>query len=328
MEKVFITGGSGLLGSHIIRELLDRNYAVCALIEPGTDPFTIANLPIQKAQGNILDPESYKHLLTGCDYLIHAAASTAIWPTRSEQIREINLKGTQNMCTSAMEAGIKKIIHVGTANSFGSGTKDHPGDEETPFNAGSYNLEYINSKYLAHQWIMDRVKDQQMPVTVVNPTFMIGPFDSRPSSGEMIRSFYLGKIPGVTPGGRNFIYAGDAAVGVVNALEKGKIGESYILGNQNMNYPEFFSLLGSVLNKKPPTRSVPKWLMMGVAHINALIANTFRLTPRTFPAMVKIAYDEQFFSPAKAIREIDLPQTPVSQAVKECFTWLKENKYL
>ena len=328
MSRVFITGGTGLLGSNIIRELLARNYEVTALVEPQVDPITIKNLPVELIPGDILNPESYESALQSCDFLIHAAASTSIWPTRSTKVREINITGTQNMMNSALRFGLKKMVHVGTANTFGFGDAKAPGHEGKAFNSAHYGLDYIDSKHFVHHWILEQVKQHNLQAVIVNPTFMIGPYDSKPSSGEMIVSFYKGRIPGVTPGGRNFIYAIDAAKGVVNALEKGTIGESYILGNRNLNYKDFFAILGSALDKKPPKLSVPKWLMLGVAHLNVAFAKLVRKNPRTFPTMVRIAYDEQFFSAAKAVREIDLPQTDIEVAVLDCFNWLKDNHYL
>ncbi len=328
MKHVFITGGTGLLGSNIIRELLARKYRVTALVEPKIDPFTINKLAIRIVTGDILNPDTYEEAMSSCDFVIHAAASTAIWPNRSEIVNRINIDGTQNICNSVKKLGIKKMVHVGTANTFGFGSKENPGNETTEFNSSGYGLDYIDSKHTVHHWILDQVANHKLPAVIVNPTFMIGPNDSKPSSGEMIRSFYQGKVAGYTPGGRNFIYACDAAVGVVNAIEKGQIGESYILGNQNLNYKDFFEIAGRVLNRKPPRFSPPKWLMLLVANINAAIARVGGFAPRLYPVMVTIAFDEQFFSSAKAVKEIDLPQTPIDQAILECFTWLKENNYL
>lgn len=328
MSKVLITGGAGLLGSNTIRVLLERKYDVVALVEDGLTTFTIDKLPIQIITGDILDPNSYESIMSECDFVIHAAASTSVWPTRSETVNKINITGTQNICNSVKKLGLKKIVHVGTANTFGFGNSKNPGNEETAFNSKRYGLDYIDSKYKVHHWILDKIKSDNLPATIVNPTFMLGPYDSKPSSGEMVRNFYLGKIPGYTPGGRNFIYVKDAAIGVVNALEKGGIGESYILGHRNMNYKEFFALMSETLNCKAPKLSLPKWVFMIVAHLNVMFAKIGGFAPRTFPSLVHIAYDEQYFSPSKAVNEIDLPQTPIEQAVKECYTWLKENNYL
>jgi dihydroflavonol-4-reductase len=328
MQRVFITGGTGLLGSSIIRELLKRQYSVTALVEETVNPFTIHELSVDIFRGDILKPESYESEMAKCDFVIHSAASTSVWPNRSEIVNKINIEGTQNICNSARNLGLKKIIHVGTANTFGFGSKSDPGNELIEFNSGAYGLDYIDSKYKVHHWILEQVKTFDLPATIVNPTFMIGPNDTKPSSGEMIRSFYQGKIFGYTPGGRNFIYSCDAAIGVVNALEKGKIGESYILGNQNLNYKEFFKIVSDVLDKKPPKFSPPKWLMMTIATLNTFIARIGGFAPRLYPTMVTIAFDEQFFSAEKAVREIDLPQTPIDVAIKNCFNWLNDNNYL
>jgi len=328
MSKVFITGGAGLLGSNIVRELLNRNYEVVSLVEKGLETFTIDKLPIRIITGDILDPNSYEPDMKSCEFVIHAAASTSVWPVRSKQVNRINITGTQNICNSVSKLGLKKMVHVGTANTFGFGNSENPGHEEKPFNSAGYGLDYIDSKHKVHHWILDQIQKTQLPATIVNPTFMLGPHDSKPSSGEMVRNFYLGKIPGFTPGGRNFIYVKDAAIGVVNALEKGEIGESYILGNKNMNYKDIFVLMGEVLDRKPPKLSLPKWMFMLIARINVRVARIGGFTPRTFPALVNIAYDEQFFSSAKAVRDLDLPQTPIIQAIEESFNWLKDNNYL
>jgi len=159
-----------------------------------------------------------------------------------------NITGTQNICNSVSKLGLKKMVHVGTANTFGFGTSENPGNEEKPLTSAGYGLDYIDSKHEVHHWILDQIQEIQLPATIVNPTFMLGPHDSKPSSGEMVRNFYLGNIPG--------------------------------------------------------------------------------FTPRTFPALVNIAYDEQFFSSAKAVRDIDLHQTPIIQDIEESFNWLKDNNYL
>lgn len=328
MNTVFITGGAGLLGSNIVRELLSRDYKIIALVEKGSRIFTIDKLDIQIVTGDILKPLSYESEMANCDFVIHAAASTSIWPVRSRLVNRINIDGTQNICRSVSKLGISKLVYIGTANTFGYGNSKNPGHEEKPFNSSGYGLDYIDSKHKVHQWIIEQISNKQLPATIVNPTFMLGAYDSKPSSGEMVKNFYLGKIPGYTHGGRNFISVKDAAIGVVNALEKGKIGESYILGNQNMSYKDFFTLMGEVLDRKPPKLSLPKSLFMLIARINVIVAKIGGLTPRTFPAMVRIAYDKQFFSSAKAVREIDLPQTPISQAIEESFKWLKDNNYL
>jgi len=202
---------------------LRRGYSVRAFIQPDSKSLTIEGLNIEKIKGDILSITDLKQALSGCSYLIHAAASTSIWPSRSAAVQKVNIEGTRNVISAALECRVEKMVYVGTANSFNPGTIDNPGDENSPYKGKCYNMDYIESKYFAQQDILAAVTEKGLPAVIVNPTFMLGPYDSKPGTGEMILTVAAGKMPGYTRGGRNFIYVKDAATGVVNALEKGEV---------------------------------------------------------------------------------------------------------
>ena len=322
--KIFITGGDGFLGSNLVRELIKRGHSIKVLVQPGRQTNTLDGLDIERVEGDLLNLDQLKEVARGSDAIYHVAANTSIWPSKSEMVNKINIEGTRNIISLSKELKIKKLIYVGTANSFSFGTKDNPGIEGTPYIAGKYGLDYMDSKYKAHQIVLDAVKDG-VPAVVVNPTFMLGPYDSMPSSGAMIIAVYQQKLPGYAPGGRNYICVKDAAIGIANALEKGKVGESYIIGNKNLSYKEAFSLIASVLDVKPPKISMPKLAVLAYGKISMLIYRITGNKPVVSYPMAKIACDTHYFSAAKAVKELGLPQTSLEVGIKESFNWLVSN---
>jgi dihydroflavonol-4-reductase len=326
--KVLLTGADGFLGSNITRELLDQGYEVRALVVPGRQHLTLQGLAIERFEGNLLKSSDILEAATGCDFVIHAAASTSVWPTRNRLVNKINIEGTENIIQAVLKLKIQRLIYVGTASSFGFGTKEEPGDETQPYLSDRYKLDYVDSKYRAQQMVLEAVHKDRLPAVVVNPCFMFGPYDSMPSSGAMIVAVCMGKIPGYTPGGRNYIYVKDVARGIVNALRKGRIGECYILGNQNLNYEEVFKLIATTTGSKIPTLRIPSLLTKAYGLFNSLIGKVSGKPPTLSYNLACIACDDQYYSPAKAVKELEIPQTPLSVAVKDAFDWLKEHKYL
>ncbi len=328
-KKVLVTGADGFLGNNIVRELLSRGYEIRAFIEPSRQPKTLEGLPdLTFFRGDLLNPEDVEQAMEGYPFVIHAAANTTVVPARSEIIRRVNLDGTRHIIAAAIKHKIERMVFIGTANTFGFGSKENPGYEGTPYNGGQYGLDYMDSKYEAFLELMTAVKDLNLPAVVVNPTFMLGPYDVKPSSGAMIVNLYQGKVPGYTRGGRNYIYVKDAAIGVVNALEKGRIGESYIIGNANMSYKEAFFLIADTIGAKRPSVYFPPFATKAFAVLLTLVAKLQGKLPNISLPMAKIGCDEHYFTAAKAIREIDLPQTPLSIAIRESFEWLRDNGYL
>lgn len=324
--KIFVTGGDGLLGSNLVRILLDRGHELRVFVQPGRTVNSLDGLNLKKAEGDLLNYESLKAAAGEVDAIFHLAASTSIWPSRNEMVNRVNIEGTRNILRLAKESDVKKLVHVGTANTFSFGTKENPGREDTAYKGLQYGLDYMDSKWKAHQLVMEAVKEG-LPALVVNPTFMLGAYDSVPGSGAMILAVYSQKLPGYAPGGRNYICAKDAAKGIANALEKGKTGESYIIGNENLSYKEAFGKMAVELGVKPPTRSIPKWALLVYGRFGSLLAGITGRKPTVSWPMAKIACDAHYFSAEKAVRELDLPQSPIEEGIRESFNWLKNNGY-
>ncbi len=328
-KKVLVTGADGLLGSNLVRELLGRGYQVRAFLLPDSPSRTLDSLDIERYEGNILRIADLEEAMQGCSHLVHAAANTNIWPNRSEIIRKVNIEGTKNIAEAALKSGIQRMVYIGTANSFGFGPKENPGDETRPYESDIYGLDYQDSKYQAQQYILEQVREKQLPALIINPTFMLGPYDSKPSAGAMILAIYHRKVPGFAPGGKNYVYVKDVAVAIANALDgKGRVGECYIAGHENLNFKEAFTKIAEITGVKPPAISFPKSILKLYGRIGSLMGNITGKAPTVSYPMTQISCDEHYFNPQKAVKELNMPQTGLEVAVKEAFAWFKKNGYL
>ncbi len=323
--KIFITGADGFVGSNLVRELLKRGHDLVAFIHHGQHPHTIEDLPITFIHGDVLHPDTIHQAMQGCDGLVHSAAHLGVWPYYSEIQRKVNIDGTRYVMEAALEHGLKRIVFIGTANSYGFGNRQNPGDETRPYNSGNYGLGYMDTKREAQDLVLSMVKERGLPAVVVNPTFMFGPYADASGARQMIDRIFHGKMSGYTPGGRNYVAVKDVCVGIANALERATPGSCYLLGNQNMSYKEIFEDIAEVLGVAPPKTAIPGFVVRLFGLAVTAIARLKGKAPQISYRMCRISLDENFYTPAKAIRELDLPQTPIKIAIKETFDWLKEN---
>jgi dihydroflavonol-4-reductase len=327
--EILVTGPDGVLGSNLVRELLKRNYFVSVLLEPGKDPITLKDLPINRFYGNILDKNALESAFVNKEIVFHCAASTSMFPARSEIVNKVNIEGTQNVVDLSLKHSIKKLIYVGTANSFGYGTsQENPGKEGNPYVSAKFGLDYMDSKYYAQQLILTAVREQNLPALVVNPTFMIGPYDSRPSSGAMVLGIYNRKVPGYTVGGKNYVAVKDVTIAMANAITLGKIGECYIVGNVNLGYKEAFEKIAKTVGVKAPQRKLSTSIVKTYGSLNSFFAKVFGYYPAVTKELAVISCENHFYSPEKARKELNMPTTPIEVAIKECFDWFEQNGYL
>lgn len=325
MSKVLVTGADGMLGSNIVRLLLKNNYEVRVLLLPKSPSTSLDGLDIEKIEGNILSPQDVQAACNGCNAVIHTAANTNIWPNRSEIVRKVNYDGTVHLVQAAQNNNVERFVFIGTANSFGFGSKEQPGDETQPYRCEKYGLDYMDSKLAAQNYVLQQAADNDFPALTVNPTFMWGLYDSKPGAGEMIRAVYQGKVPGYAVGGRNYVHAQDVATAAVNALRMGRIGQSYIAGHRNMDYKEAFGLIATTIGVKAPTLPVPPFAGLLYGRIGSWYGNIFNKKPTVSYPMAQISCDGHYFTSAKAVKELAMPQTKIEIAITDCFNWMKEN---
>lgn len=326
--KILVTGPDGVLGSNLVRELLSRDHQVSVMLidEKGSYP-TLDGLDIQRFYGNILNAEELDTAFTGQEVVIHCAASTSVFPARDAFVNKVNIEGTNNVIEAALKNNIQRLVYVGTANSFGFGTLENPGKEGNPYTSIKYGLDYMDSKRYAQENVLDAVQKRNLPAIIVNPTFMIGPYDSKPSSGAMVVAIKNGKVPGYTGGGKNYVAVKDAAFAIANAVTMGRIGECYILGNVNLTFKEAFNLIAETIGSKAPKRQLSDFMVKSYGGVNSFLAKIYKFQPAVTKELATISTEKHYYSPDKARKELKLPETPLKVAIKECHDWLDENGY-
>lgn len=325
-QKVLVTGANGFLATNIILELLKRGYSVRGLMRPGRKAQkVIPKNRVEFITGDLLNKKSLKEAVKGCTYIINAAAKATVWPRKSKEVEEINFNGTVNLVKAAKEEKIKKFIHIGTANSFGFGSKEEPGDETKPFMGEKYNVSYMSSKKEVQDYLLIQA-EKKFPVVIINPTFMLGPYGV--TSNQFIIQIKKGKVPGYTRGGKNFVDVRDVAVATVNSINKGKRGECYITGGENLDYKTIFKKIAKGVFAKTPSIKFPCWLAKLYGTINGWKGNISGKDPKITYTTAKISCDEHYFSSKKAIKVLDLPHTPIEKSIKDAYEWLREEGYI
>lgn len=322
--KTLITGASGLLGNHLTRELLSRGHQLRVMIENENAAQGLEELGVERIVCDIRDPLQVKGCASGMDVVIHAAASTTVWPNHSDKVYEVNVRGTENLIEESLQSAVKRFIFVGSACAFGWGNRQSPGTEHTNYGRFNYQIDYYETKLMAQLAVLKAVRERGLPAVVVNPTFMVGPHDYKLNAARLIHSIIHRKVPGFPPGGRNFVFAKDVAVAICNAIEMGSIGECYILGNENMSYRDFFKTVGEVSGRRVPSLQVPAILVLLVGMFQSVIASLSGHPPQISFQMARGSCRHAFYSSEKARKHLNLPCTPISGAIRETIEWLKD----
>ena len=330
---VLVTGANGFLGRHIVAELLRRNYAVRALVRPEsrTAPAPLpplSALPIECRTGDLRQPATVAGAADGCAAIIHAAALAQVNPARHPAVWAVNDAGTAAVLALARQAAVERFVYVGTANVFGFGTPAHPGNETRPYAGARYGLDYMDSKHAATARVLRAVADERLPAVLVHPTFMLGPGDAKPTSNALLLELYRGRLLGYPAGGKNYVHVRDVAVATVNALNLGRVGHSYILGNQNLSYRDAFQLMARVMGIPAPRWAIPAVVAQLYGAGCDVQARLSGRPAQLNSAMVAVANDGHYFSAQKAIAELSMPQTALEQAIQEAIAWFKDHRYV
>jgi len=326
-EKVFVTGADGMLGAHICRELIQRQYEVTAMVLPHRKHSVLAGLDLKVVYGDVLDKNALEEHMVACQQVVHIAALTTVWPRRSALVRAVNFEGTQNVMQVATKYNYSRMVHIGSASSFAYGNRKSPGNEQNN-TLGDYGVDYMQSKFNAQQLLLHAHQQSGFPVVIVNPTFMVGAYDSGPSSGKVLLELLNNKLPAYAPGGRNFVCTNDVAVAAVNALKLGTIGQCYIAGGENLTYAEFLQKSCQVINQPFKLRAAPATLLQLIGLASSTLARLSGSPPKLSFTMALIACKEQYYEAHKAKEELQMPQTDLKDGIAACVAWFKANGYV
>ncbi len=326
--KVLVTGANGLLGVNLVRALIQANMEVKAFVRPSANLKSLKDVPCQLWRGDIQVYEDLYKALSDCDAVVHAASTTSVLPMDFAYYKKINFNSTKNIVQAVLHQNNKKLIYVSTANVFGPGSKENPGSESSPFTLGHYKSGYINSKYMAQQYVLKNVVEYNLNAVVVNPTFIIGPYDSKPSSGKMILHGLNHGIQWYPSGGKNFVHVQDVAQGIIRALHMGRNGHCYLLTGENLTYQEFFSQLNQVSGRKPFQIRVPKALIRAAGGVSD-VWSTLMNQPLAFnKTNAQLLCLDNYYTGEKAAQEFSLQTTPVKKGIEEAVSWFRKENYI
>jgi dihydroflavonol-4-reductase len=326
--KVFVTGATGFIGASLARELLRDGYEVRALARPASDRSNLKGLDLEICEGDLRDSDSLHRGLKGCEILFHAAADYRLWTRNPDQMYEINVGGTRNILEAALDHGLSRVVYTSSVGTLGNPGNGLPGDEETPVTLGDMVGHYKKSKFLAEREAESFLK-KGLPLVIVNPSTPVGALDIKPTpTGRIIVDFLNRKMPAYLDTGLNIIDVVDCARGHILAAREGRIGEKYILGNENLTLQRIFAMLGEITGLAAPRVRLPYTPILLAAYVNEAISRLTGKEPLIPLAGVQMARKFMFFDPSKAVRELGLPQRPVVESLRTAVAWFRDNGYV
>jgi dihydroflavonol-4-reductase len=327
MKKVLVTGGTGFIGSNLAVALLREGCHVRILRRENSDPRAIGNADVEHCLGDVRDIQSLKLAMRGCDTVFHTAAVVSFWRREREKMYEVNIQGTANVVHAAQETNIQKMVHTSSIAAIGFPEQGKLADEFNEFNWEPYDVGYRISKHRAEREVYHGLK-HGLQAVMVNPSVVVGPRDIRFNGGQIIRDVYRKRIFYYVAGGMNVVFVDDVVGGHIAAARQGRIGERYILGGENLAHRQVFGITAEVVNGIAPILRIPTPVVLGLARVVETVANIANTKPWVSKELVSGAGLMNFYSSAKAERELGYSITPFREAVAQTFSWYRGNGYL
>jgi len=326
--RSFVTGGTGFIGGAVVRRLVEAGHEVRALVRPGADTRQIDGLPIEPVPGDLRERESLRKGITGCGWVFHVGALYSYWGHRWEEFYQVNVEGTRRLLEVCRGEHVQRVVYTSSIAALGVHNDRSAATEETPATMADRIGPYQRSKLLAQE-VAGEFARQGLPVVIVNPSSSVGIGDLKPTpTGQIIVDFLKGRIFGYVDTGLNIVDVEDVAAGHLLAAERGRVGERYILGGENLTLKQILDLLSEVSGRPPVRLRIPHWVAQGWSYVDVALA---KLNPKRVPAAtpdkVRLSRRYEFFSPEKAIRELGLPQTPARVALRKAVEWYRAHGY-
>ncbi len=319
MKPALVTGASGFLGWHVARVLVERGYSVRALVRPGS---RVEELDLERATGDLRDPASLERAVSGCGLLFHVAADYRLWAKDPGELYRSNVDGTRNLLEAARRAGIERVVYTSTVGCIGI-PHDGVGDETTPVALSDMAGDYKRSKFLAEQVALEYARGG-FPVVIVNPTAPIGDHDVKPTpTGRIVLDFLNGDMPAFIDTGLNVVDVRDTAEGHVLACERGRAGERYILGSENLTLEQILVELAGITGHKPPRMKLPYAVAWCAGACSTAWAGVTGTPPRVPMDAVRMARKKMWVTHEKARRELGFEPGPARIALARAVQWFE-----
>ena len=328
-QIALVTGATGFVGSAIIRQLIKSGHQVRVLIRSISNRLNVENLPVEIFVGDLTDRSSLERALKGCTSLFHVAADYRLWVPEPEDMYENNVRGTQNIMLEALKARVQKIVYTSSVATLMPNANRTSANEDCSACLEDMIGHYKRSKFLAEAAVLQLVEERGLPAIIVNPSAPVGPRDVKPTpTGRVIADAVSGRMPAYVNTGLNVVHVDDVAKGHLLALRRGKIGERYILGGQDMTLKEILSEIASITGQKPPRVCIPHKVILPLA---CLSEGWARLSgqgePRVTLDGVKMAKKYMFFSSIKAEQELGYNPRPAREALRDAANWFQQHGY-
>src|SRR5580698_6063319 len=328
----FVSGATGFLGSHVARVLVEQGAELRLLVRPTSDLRNIADLRADRVVGDLRDPASIEKAVSGCDVAFHVAADYRLWVRDSGAMYRSNVEGTRSLLESARKQHVKRIVYTSSVATMGFGSGSNKGkvaDEESPVTLADMIGHYKRSKFMAEQVAVDAARSG-VDVVIVNPTTPIGERDIKPTpTGRIVVDFLKRKFPAYVETGLNLVDATVCAQGHIAALEKGKSGERYILGGENLTLKQILDRLGKITGLPSPKIKLPYFFAFATGVIDeAFTGRLLQREPRATVDTVRMGRKKMFASSDKAERELGWKIVPVEGALRRAVEWFQANRYV
>jgi dihydroflavonol-4-reductase len=319
VKPALVTGASGFLGWHVARLLLERGYPVRALVRPGS---RVAELAVEIVTGDLRDRDSLERAAAGCGLVYHVAADYRLWAKNPQELYDSNVEGTRHLLEAARKAGVERVVYTSTVGCIGV-PHGGIGDETTPVSLDDMAGDYKRSKFLAEQVALEFARGG-FPVVIVNPTAPIGDHDVKPTpTGKIVLDFLNGDMPAFIDTGLNVVDVRDTAEGHLLACERGRPGERYILGSENLTLAQILGKLAAITGRKAPTMKLPYAVAYCAGVCSTAWAGITGKPPRVPLAAVRMARKKMWVSHEKASRELGFAPGPAETALKRAVQWFE-----
>ena len=326
--RALVTGATGFVGAAVARALCRAGWQVRALSRPGSDRRNLRQLPIELATGDLHDPASLEKALVGCDALFHVAADYRLGVADPQQLYRTNIEGTRNLLEAARRARLARVIYTSSVAAVGLPADGSPGTEDTPVALTDMVGHYKRSKFLAEELVRELVR-AGLPAIIVNPSTPIGPGDLKPTpTGQMVLDAAAGRTPAYVDTGLNVVHVDDVAAGHLLAFERGRVGERYVLGGENMSLHEILVQICRLADRHPPRIRLPHAALLPVAYASEALARITGRGTRVTVEAVRMSRKRMYFSSAKAARELGYRWRPPAAAFEDALAWFREQGML
>jgi len=327
-DRVVVTGASGFVGSAVARAALARGYDVCTTLRASSNHANVEDLGCEIAIADMRDQQAMESALKGARYLFHVAADYRLWARDPGEIVRNNLEGTRATMQAALNAGVEKIVYTSSVATL-KPIEGQPADETSRHDETTVIGAYKLSKVVAERLVEKLIAENGLPATIVSPSTPIGPRDIRPTpTGRIIVEAATGKIPAFVDTGLNLAHVDDVATGHFLALDKGQIGERYILGGEDVSLQHMLAVIANLAGRKAPTIKFPRGPLYPLAYAAETIAKLTGKEPFLTADALNMSKYRMFFSSAKAKRDLGYTARPYSDALTDAFAWFKQAGYL